>query len=240
MEGFVHLLLGDKDGALKVLKDYLAANPARRAGLAEDSGWWYRSLQDDPEFLALVTAQGKDPGLDTRGNCCTLVRILTLNSLRTIDCKLICLRLPRQILRGGLIGRWPNTEKSEHMRRLSIPLLSAAVVLSACSDRRETPTEPNASLAAAKKDATGSCISPFPLGSHASGRQGSAARVGTMFAGSPNLSAANSKLQSIASQCAKGKVGNARQEACHFRRLDDQEVRTGRVAERRGTSSYRS
>jgi TolB-like protein/tRNA A-37 threonylcarbamoyl transferase component Bud32 len=55
MEGFVHLLLADKDGALKALKAYLAANPARRAGLAEDPGWWYRSLQDDPRFQALVT-----------------------------------------------------------------------------------------------------------------------------------------------------------------------------------------
>ncbi len=57
MEGFVYLLLGDKDGALKALKAYLAANPAKRAGLAEDPGWWYRSLQDDPRFLALVTAR---------------------------------------------------------------------------------------------------------------------------------------------------------------------------------------
>jgi serine/threonine-protein kinase len=57
MEGFVHLLLGDKDEALKTLKAFLAANPARRAGLAEDPGWWYRSLQDDPRFLALVTAR---------------------------------------------------------------------------------------------------------------------------------------------------------------------------------------
>ena len=57
MEGYVHLLLGDKDEALKTLKAYLAANPARRAGLAENSGWMYRSLQDDPRFLALVTTR---------------------------------------------------------------------------------------------------------------------------------------------------------------------------------------
>jgi eukaryotic-like serine/threonine-protein kinase len=57
MEGFVHLLLGDKDEALKTLKAFLAANPARRAALAEESGWWYRSLQDDPRFQALVTAK---------------------------------------------------------------------------------------------------------------------------------------------------------------------------------------
>jgi hypothetical protein len=57
MEGFVHLLLGDKDESLKALKSFLAANPARRAGLAEDPGWWYRRLEDDPRFQALVTAR---------------------------------------------------------------------------------------------------------------------------------------------------------------------------------------
>jgi tetratricopeptide (TPR) repeat protein len=57
MEGFVHLIMGDKDESLKALKGFLAANPARRAGLAEDPGWWFRSLEDDPRFQALVTAR---------------------------------------------------------------------------------------------------------------------------------------------------------------------------------------
>jgi serine/threonine-protein kinase len=57
MEGFVYLLLGDKEDALKAVKSFLAANPARRAALADDPGWWYRSLQDDPRFQALVSAR---------------------------------------------------------------------------------------------------------------------------------------------------------------------------------------
>jgi tetratricopeptide (TPR) repeat protein len=53
---FVYTLMGDKDEALKSLKTYLAANPERRANMAEDSGWWFRSLQDDPRFRKLVGA----------------------------------------------------------------------------------------------------------------------------------------------------------------------------------------
>jgi serine/threonine-protein kinase len=53
-DAYVHLLAGDKDEALNSLKVYLAANPDRRAGLAEDPGWWFRSLQDDSRFQQLV------------------------------------------------------------------------------------------------------------------------------------------------------------------------------------------
>jgi serine/threonine-protein kinase len=51
---FAYTLMGDKVAALKSLKTYLAANPERRAVLAEDSGWWFRSLQEDPRFKELV------------------------------------------------------------------------------------------------------------------------------------------------------------------------------------------
>jgi eukaryotic-like serine/threonine-protein kinase len=51
---FAYTLMGDKEGALRSLKTYLAANPERRANLAEDSGWWFRSLQDDPGFKKLL------------------------------------------------------------------------------------------------------------------------------------------------------------------------------------------
>jgi TolB-like protein/tRNA A-37 threonylcarbamoyl transferase component Bud32 len=54
---FVYTLIGDKDEALRALKVYLAANPERRASLADDSGWWFRSLQDDPGFKKLVGAK---------------------------------------------------------------------------------------------------------------------------------------------------------------------------------------
>jgi len=58
-EVYVHLLRGDKDQALESLKRYLAANPERRASLADTSAqttspWWFRSLEDDPRFKALV------------------------------------------------------------------------------------------------------------------------------------------------------------------------------------------
>jgi hypothetical protein len=56
-ESYIHLLAGDRDAALKSLKVYLAANPERRSGMAEDAGWWFRSLQDDPKFRVLVSGK---------------------------------------------------------------------------------------------------------------------------------------------------------------------------------------
>ncbi len=53
-DSYIHLLVGDRDAALKSLKVFLAANPERRVSMAEDPGWWFRSLQDDPKFQALV------------------------------------------------------------------------------------------------------------------------------------------------------------------------------------------
>jgi hypothetical protein len=57
MQAFVSTLLGDRDAALKALKVYLAANPERRATLADDAGWWFRSLENDPGFQELVGAK---------------------------------------------------------------------------------------------------------------------------------------------------------------------------------------
>ena len=51
---FAYTLMGDTVEALKSLEVYLAANPERRASYAEDSGWWFRSLQEDPRFKELV------------------------------------------------------------------------------------------------------------------------------------------------------------------------------------------
>ncbi len=59
-EIYVHILRGDKDQAFKSLKSFLAANPDRRdlllanEGDATASNWWFRSLEDDPRFKALV------------------------------------------------------------------------------------------------------------------------------------------------------------------------------------------
>jgi serine/threonine-protein kinase len=56
-EIYVRILLGDKDDALKALKSYLTANPARRISLAGETNWWFRSLENDPGFQALVAEE---------------------------------------------------------------------------------------------------------------------------------------------------------------------------------------
>jgi serine/threonine-protein kinase len=62
-EVYVHVLRGDKDQAFKALKSFLAANPDRRdlllanEGDATASNWWFRSLEDDPRFKALVAGK---------------------------------------------------------------------------------------------------------------------------------------------------------------------------------------
>ncbi|MEO8224789.1 MAG: serine/threonine-protein kinase [Gammaproteobacteria bacterium] len=58
-EVYVHILRGDKVRALEALKRYLVANPARRISLADTtqtatSNWWFRSIEDDPRYKALV------------------------------------------------------------------------------------------------------------------------------------------------------------------------------------------
>jgi eukaryotic-like serine/threonine-protein kinase len=57
-QAFVRLLLGDRDEALALLKEYLAANPEHRVGYATSYHWWWRDLRDDPRFRELV---GKGP-----------------------------------------------------------------------------------------------------------------------------------------------------------------------------------
>ncbi len=54
VEAFVYTLLHDNAAAVRALSVYLAAQPDRRKGLAEDPGWWYRDLQSDPRFKELV------------------------------------------------------------------------------------------------------------------------------------------------------------------------------------------
>jgi serine/threonine-protein kinase len=57
MDIFVQTLLQDHGEAIKSLKVYLAANPGERRSLAEDTGWWFRGLQDDPRFKQVVQGQ---------------------------------------------------------------------------------------------------------------------------------------------------------------------------------------
>lgn len=49
-EAFVRTLVGDRDDALRLLKEYLAANPEQRADLVQDYQWWFRDLRDDPRY----------------------------------------------------------------------------------------------------------------------------------------------------------------------------------------------
>lgn len=51
---FSYTVLGDKANALEQLKLYLAANPSRRQGLADDAGWWFRPVENDPAFRQVV------------------------------------------------------------------------------------------------------------------------------------------------------------------------------------------
>jgi hypothetical protein len=53
-EAFVRTLLGDKAEAIRLLKQYVAANPERRADLATDDTWWFRDLRNDPRYQELA------------------------------------------------------------------------------------------------------------------------------------------------------------------------------------------
>jgi serine/threonine-protein kinase len=46
--------LGERDEALNLLRTYLTANPEHRQGWQWTSHWWWRPLQADPAFRALV------------------------------------------------------------------------------------------------------------------------------------------------------------------------------------------
>ena len=58
VKSMMYTLLGDKRAAIDQLKLYLAANPNKRQGLAQDPGWQFASLADDPAFRQLV-GQGR-------------------------------------------------------------------------------------------------------------------------------------------------------------------------------------
>jgi serine/threonine-protein kinase len=53
-EAVVRTILGDKTEALRLLKDYLVANPDHRAGMATTQSWWWRDLKSDPRYQELV------------------------------------------------------------------------------------------------------------------------------------------------------------------------------------------
>lgn len=54
LEGFIRTLMGDTDEALRLLQSYYAFNPHHRHEDTEDVHWWWRDLQDDPRYQALM------------------------------------------------------------------------------------------------------------------------------------------------------------------------------------------
>ncbi|HKW40419.1 MAG TPA: hypothetical protein VJN39_04155, partial [Gemmatimonadales bacterium] len=53
----VYTMLGDKETALRLLGEYLVANPRHREGFRRHVHWWWRSLQEEPRFKALIGAR---------------------------------------------------------------------------------------------------------------------------------------------------------------------------------------
>jgi serine/threonine-protein kinase len=57
LSAFAYAQLGDKEKAVEYLKIYFAVNDRLRAGFANDPGWQFRSLVDDPGFRRAVGSQ---------------------------------------------------------------------------------------------------------------------------------------------------------------------------------------
>jgi hypothetical protein len=53
-DAFVQTLLGDTAAAIASLRTYLAANPEKRENFAEESSWWFRPLEGNSAYRALV------------------------------------------------------------------------------------------------------------------------------------------------------------------------------------------
>jgi TolB-like protein len=53
-EALIRLHMGEKEQALELLKTYLTMNPQHREAWQWTAHWWWRPLQEDPEFRALM------------------------------------------------------------------------------------------------------------------------------------------------------------------------------------------
>jgi len=53
-QAFVRVMLGDKEEAFRLLDEYFTANPQHRAGFRQNVHWWWRPIQDDPRFKAII------------------------------------------------------------------------------------------------------------------------------------------------------------------------------------------
>jgi TolB-like protein len=50
----VRVMLHEQDEAVRLLQDYLTVHPDHRAGFASRTVWWWRDLQGNPKFQALI------------------------------------------------------------------------------------------------------------------------------------------------------------------------------------------
>ncbi len=50
----VYTILGDKVDAVRLLKEYFAANPGMARTTGKDPGWWFKDLENDPDFRRAV------------------------------------------------------------------------------------------------------------------------------------------------------------------------------------------
>jgi hypothetical protein len=54
MEAMARSQLGEKERAISLLGRYYAAHPQQRAYAGRDESFWWKPLQDDPKYRALV------------------------------------------------------------------------------------------------------------------------------------------------------------------------------------------
>jgi len=57
-EALARTLMGEREKALDLLERYLVAHPDHRAGFGKVNAWWWRNLQGEPRFKALVGIAG--------------------------------------------------------------------------------------------------------------------------------------------------------------------------------------
>jgi eukaryotic-like serine/threonine-protein kinase len=58
LEAIVRNLTGDTEDVLRLMSTYLATNPQLRESFARDQSWYFRNLQSDPKYRAIVGGGG--------------------------------------------------------------------------------------------------------------------------------------------------------------------------------------
>ena len=61
LEAVFRLQMGETDQALELVKSYLTQSPTHRGGWRWSAHWWWRGLQDHPEFRALIGESADAP-----------------------------------------------------------------------------------------------------------------------------------------------------------------------------------